>query len=98
MGTKPGDETIKGAPDFARKKTDPEVPAVRKSNPALGALPGKKDNYLKPSDDSRALGDHMGGTTGTHKVMTGETAPEVSQGAWRERAFTPRATMGRDEM
>ncbi len=28
----------------------------------------------------------------------GETAPEVSQGAWRERAFVPRGTMSSEEM
>ncbi len=27
-----------------------------------------------------------------------ETAPEVSQGAWRERVFTPRAVMSREEV
>jgi hypothetical protein len=28
----------------------------------------------------------------------GETAPEVSQGLWRERAFVPRGTMAKDEI
>ena len=84
MGSKPGDETIQGAPEFG-----PKTP---------GGKSGSHDKYIKPSDDKRALGEDLGGTTGTHKEVKGETAPEVSQGAWRERAFTPRATMSRDEM
>jgi hypothetical protein len=84
MGSKPGDETIQGTPDFGPKKPDTKS--------------GSHDKYIKPSDDKRALGEDLGGTTGTHKEIKGETAPEVSQGAWRERAFIPRATMSRDEM
>ena len=57
-----------------------------------------RDKYIKPTDDKRALGEDLGGTTGTHKEMKGETAPEVSQGAWRERVFVPRSTMSREEM
>ncbi len=84
MGQKPGDETVQGAPDFGPKK--PEVKS------------GRHDAYVAPSDSGRALGEDLGGTTGTHREIKGETAPEVSQGAWRERAFIPRATMSRDEM
>ncbi len=32
------------------------------------------------------------------KRAAGEVAPEVSQGAWRERVFTPRAVMPREEV
>ena len=84
MGSKPGDETIVGPPDFGAKK-----PEVQLSN---------RDKYIKPTDDHRAVGEDVGGTTGTQKESTGATAPEVSQGAWRERAFIPRATMSREEM
>ncbi|GEM_PF-2545753 len=83
MGSKPGDETIQGAPDF-EKKTE--------------SASGSKDKYVKPPDHGRALGEDLGGTTGTHREIKGETAPEVSQGAWRERAFVPRAVMARDDM
>lgn len=66
----------------------------------MGSKPGDetRDQYVKPSDGKRALGEDLGGTTGAQKEISGETAPEVSQGAWRERAFTPRAIMSRDEM
>src|SRR4051812_48872907 len=111
MGTKPGDDSSPKAPDAGRKGTNPELPAQpqKPSNPNLAAVPARKtnpelvaphkgDKYTKHSDDNRALGDNMGGITGSHKVVTGETAPEVSQGAWRERAFIPRAIMARPEM
>jgi hypothetical protein len=62
------------------------------------AVPGQGDKYSRPADDNRAVGENIGGHLGTQKALTGDTAPEVSQGAWRERAFTPRATMGRAEM
>jgi hypothetical protein len=84
MGSKPGDETILGKPDFGAKKPD--------------SKPAAADKYIKPSDDKRATGEDVGGTTGAAKELTGEVAPEVSQGAWRERAFTPRAVMSREEM
>lgn len=60
--------------------------------------PNRGDKYEKPADETKLLGEDIGGTTGTHKNLTAEAAPEVSQGAWRERAFIPRATMSRDEM
>jgi len=37
-------------------------------------------------------------TTGPQKAVTAEAAPEVSQGAWRERVFTPRGVMSREEI
>ncbi|MEW6432386.1 MAG: hypothetical protein AB1730_12835 [Myxococcota bacterium] len=36
--------------------------------------------------------------TGSQKAVTAEAAPEVSQGKWRERVFTPRGTMSKDEI
>ena len=62
----------------------------------------------KPGDETikggpgfeRATDSFVGGRA---KVLSdlkkaAETAPEVSQGAWRERVFTPRAVMSRDEV
>lgn len=84
--TKPGDETIRvGASNGPPKKTDPEMKITT-------------DSYKKHEDGDRALGENMAGTTGSHKKITAEAAPEVSQGAWRERVFAPRALMGRAEM
>lgn len=60
--------------------------------------PNRKDKYDQPPETNRALGEDLGGTTGQHKEITAEAAPEVSQGAWRERVFAPRATMSREEM
>ncbi|MEW5741435.1 MAG: hypothetical protein AB1938_21115 [Myxococcota bacterium] len=37
-------------------------------------------------------------TSGTQKAITAEAAPEVSQGKWRERVFTPRGVMSKDEI
>ncbi len=36
--------------------------------------------------------------SGSHKAVSGEAAPEVSQGAWRERVFTPRAVLPLDDI
>lgn len=49
--------------------------------------------FGKPSDSF--IGDTP---TGSHKVVSGEAAPEVSQGAWRERVFTPRAVLSKEEI
>ncbi len=59
---------------------------------------GRGDKYIKPPEDGRALGEDIGGITGTQKAMTGDAAPEVSQGAWRERVYAARAAMSREEM
>lgn len=59
---------------------------------------GKGDKYVKPTADKRATGEDVGGTTGAQKEITAAAAPEVSQGAWRERVFAPRATMSRQQM
>lgn len=67
---------------------------------SLPTLPGvpSKDLYAEADTDERALGEHLGGhASGVHRVMKA-AAPEVSQGAWRERAFTPRALMNREEI
>ncbi|GMU61132.1 MAG: hypothetical protein AMXMBFR34_28950 [Myxococcaceae bacterium] len=36
--------------------------------------------------------------SGVQKAVTAVAAPEVSQGKWRERVFTPRGVMSRDEI
>jgi hypothetical protein len=56
-----------------------------------------------PSKPRRTLGDDAEdsfvGPTQPHKgKAVGAAAPEVSQGAWRERSFVPRGTMTHDEM
>ncbi|MFO0597013.1 MAG: hypothetical protein U0228_16980 [Myxococcaceae bacterium] len=63
---KPGDETIKGVPNFGSS----EDSFVGKSKQIVSEL----------------------------KKAATEAAPEVSQGAWRERVFTPRAIMSREEI
>ncbi len=100
MSTKPDDAKKPSHPELkgVKSPSHPELKGVKTPTHPELKLPGRGDKYTEQSDDNRALGDHLGGVTGSHKVMTGETAPEVSQGAWRERAFTPRATMAREEM
>lgn len=63
---KPGDETIKGLPNFSSRSEDSFV--------------GKSKEIV--SELKKAA----------------EAAPEVSQGAWRERVFTPRSIMSREEI
>ncbi len=84
MGSKPGDEAEHGTPAVGVKKPEPQS--------------SRRDKFIEPDESKRALGENLGGTTGTLKKIKGETAPEVSQGAWRERAFVPRVTMSRDEI
>lgn len=63
--------------------------------------PGDETIRVTPSFDSRAEDSFVGGKS---KVSlndlkkAAEAAPEVSQGAWRERVFTPRAVMSREEV
>ena len=63
--------------------------------------PGDETIRGSPGFDARAEDSFVGGK---HKVSfndlkkAGETAPEVSQGAWRERVFTPRAIMSREDV
>lgn len=64
---KPGDETIRGAPNFEG---------------------GPEDSFVGRSKIS----------TGELKKVEKEAAPEVSQGLWRERPYTARTIMTRDEI
>jgi hypothetical protein len=63
--------------------------------------PGDETIRATPSFDARAEDSFVGGKS---KVSlndlkkAAEAAPEVSQGAWRERVFTPRAVMSREEV
>ena len=85
---KPDDKTIQ-VPSGAERPTRPLV----KSNPQikLGAEPDT------PSYSSR---DTFGGTRGDVKPLAPgkAAAAEVSQGAWRERAFQPRGVMSPEEI
>jgi hypothetical protein len=62
--------------------TAPKPPGIKSG----GALPAAKRD-----------GFSAGNQSGAQKVV-GEVAPEVSQGAWRERVFTPRGVMPKDEV
>ena len=64
---KPGDETIRGAPNFEG---------------------GPEDSFIGRSKIS----------TGELKKVDKEAAPEVSQGLWRERPYTARTIMTREEI
>lgn len=74
-----------------------------------GRLPLMSSGPKKPGDETIRglpdLGDRVEDSfvgrkvvTGSQKAITAEAAPEVSQGAWRERVFTPRAVMSKDEI
>ena len=57
----------------------------------------------KPSDETiRGLPefarDDYQDSKAKMKALTAQAAPEVSQGAWRERAFVPRGVMPKDEL
>lgn len=82
---KPGEETVRGLPAFDGQ----DRRTVR------------RDAYVAQSNDGRTLGENLGGSTGAHKKPSSKdlaAAPEVSQGAWRERVFSPRAVMSRADM
>lgn len=76
-----------------KKPGDETIRAV----PEFGTV-SKKDSFstLPSSPSHPALSGVKQPTTGSHKAT--EVAPEVSQGPWRERAFTPRGVMSRDEV
>ncbi|MFT3842570.1 MAG: hypothetical protein QM723_36610 [Myxococcaceae bacterium] len=87
------EKTIPFKPNFAN------VPKPIKNGTEQSAAHRPKDLYAEAEDEERTGGDHMGGhTSGVHRVKGRAAAPEVSQGAWRERAFTPRALMSREEI
>lgn len=56
--------------------------------PSTGRYPLVVDDF----EDSQV------GTDVRRKLQAEKTAPEVSQGPWRERAFTPRGVMTREQM
>lgn len=63
--------------------------------------PGDETIKGGPGFDQRSEDSFVGGKSGVS--LSGlkraiEAAPEVSQGAWRERVFTPRAVMSREEV
>ena len=62
--------------------------------------PGDETIKGLPGFDQRATDSFVGGTRVSLSDIkkAAEAAPEVSQGAWRERVFTPRAVMSRDEV
>ena len=61
--------------------------------------PGDETIKGGPGFDSRATDSFVGARPSqTDLKKLAETAPEVSQGAWRERVFTPRAIMSREEV
>ena len=60
-----------------------QKPGDKKPVSASGPL-FRKDDYLQPAHRP--------------KEVATEAAPEVNQGAWRERAFAPRGVMGTDEI
>jgi hypothetical protein len=89
-GKKPGDETLRVPPRMTPKKPAPSAPAPR----PIDAPP--TDSFVgRPGSGPHAIGN---APSGPQKALTGEVAPEVSQGAWRERVFTPRAVMPRAEI
>lgn len=89
---KPGDETVPhpagGSKDGLGTVRSPSTSGVHRSLTAEQAK-------LKRPGDSFAVPRTV---SGIQRPVTGEMAPEASQGAWRERAFTPRATMTKDEV
>jgi hypothetical protein len=89
-GKKPGDETLRVPPGMTPKKPAPSAPTPR----PIDAPP--TDSFVgRPGSGLHAIGN---APSGPQKALTGEVAPEVSQGAWRERVFTPRAVMPRAEI
>jgi hypothetical protein len=89
-GKKPGDETLRVPPGMTPKKPAPSSPSLR----PIDAPP--TDSFVgRPGSGLHAIGN---APSGPQKALTGEVAPEVSQGAWRERVFTPRAVMPKAEI
>lgn len=63
--------------------------------------PGDETIRGLPGFDSRAEDSFVGGKSKVSLAdlkKAAEVAPEVSQGAWRERVFTPRAVMAREDV
>ncbi|MDP1829910.1 MAG: hypothetical protein Q8L48_42000 [Archangium sp.] len=63
--------------------------------------PGDETIKVGQGFDARSEDSFVGGKSKVSLAdlkKAAEAAPEVSQGAWRERVFTPRAVMSRDEV
>lgn len=90
--------------DSPARGARPEMTGKKKpGDETLRVPPGLK---LKVKDAPKKAGDaFVSGTSSSHPALdaapkrpTTEVAPEVSQGKWRERVFTPRAVMPREEI
>jgi hypothetical protein len=80
-------EDLKGLPNVQFPEDD-EVSSVTQTR--------NMDLYEDPFPQSDT-GKFVTGDTGRHSA-TGPTAPAVSQGPWRERAFRPRGSMPREQV
>ena len=79
-----------------KKPEEPGKPAPSGSRPAVQAAPRPPPDLSKAHAEDSYVGKTSISLGELKKV--GEAAPEVSQGAWRERVFTPRAIMPREEI
>lgn len=88
---KPGDQTLPAGKPASRADAKTVL---------TGSVPAaRRDGYEQsPSGAFRAQGESMGGTGKQKAHQATAAAPEVSQGAWRERAFTPRGVMAPADM
>ncbi|MBL8924290.1 MAG: hypothetical protein JNJ54_35910 [Myxococcaceae bacterium] len=94
-GKKPGDETMKVPPGLTPKKSAPSMPSLK----AVPIDAPPTDSFVGPRTTSSSHPQLSELPSGPKKAVTsGEIAPEVSQGLWRERAFTPRIVMSKDEV
>ncbi len=89
---KPGDETVPQRPGGSKEGLGQVRPGA--TSGVHRSLTGEQAKLAKPSDSFAVARS----TSGVQRQVMGEMAPEASQGAWRERAFTPRATMTKDEV
>jgi hypothetical protein len=96
-GKKPGDETLRVPPGMTPKKTTgASMPSLPAAGRPIDAPPTDSYVGLKPKSASQPELSEF--PSGPKKIGSGEAAPEVSQGKWRERVFTPRAVMTKDEV
>jgi hypothetical protein len=92
----------KPGPTKAVTASKPGVPAAPSTGPQTGstkAVPAPTDSYVGKAKGNPLIGDIP---TGSHHIQgsgsTQMTAPEVSQGRWRDRVVAPRMVMTKDEM
>jgi hypothetical protein len=84
------------------KKPNAETGSASSNERSRKAEPGRNDSTGKLPMPLGASGSPLDSyvgriNVGTNKTLT-ETAPEVSQGAWRERAFAPRGVMSKEDI